>query len=79
MRHVGSYEAKTHLAHLLEEVERGEVIVITRHGHPIARLVPANPERAPAADVVAAFRRARAGVTLGMDLSLEDLIAEGRR
>jgi prevent-host-death family protein len=78
MRHVGSYEAKTHLAHLLEEVERGEIIVITRHGHPIARLVPASAERARPSDVVAAFRQARAGVTLG-GLSLQDLVAEGRR
>ena len=77
MRTVGSYEAKTHLAHLLEEVERGEVVVITRHGRPVARLVPANPQRARASDLVAAFRQARLGVTLG-DLTLADLIAEGR-
>ncbi|MGH7041966.1 MAG: type II toxin-antitoxin system Phd/YefM family antitoxin [Acetobacteraceae bacterium] len=33
-------EAKTHLPQLLDDVERGETIVITRHGRPIARLVP---------------------------------------
>ena len=77
MREVGSYEAKTHLAHLLEEVEKGEVVVITRHGQPVARLVPANPQRVRVADVVAALREARAGVTLG-GLSLRELIDEGR-
>lgn len=49
MRTVGAYEAKTHLPRLLDEVERGGEITITRHGRPVARLVPAaapaDPER----------------------------------
>jgi prevent-host-death family protein len=40
MREVQASEAKTHLPQLLDDVERGETIVITRHGRPIARLVP---------------------------------------
>jgi prevent-host-death family protein len=40
MRQVQSSEAKTHLPQLLDDVERGETIVITRHGRAIARLVP---------------------------------------
>lgn len=40
---VGAFEAKTHLSALLERVERGEEIVITRHGRPVARLVPPAP------------------------------------
>jgi prevent-host-death family protein len=40
MRQVQSSDAKAHLSDLLDEVERGETIVITRHGRPIARLVP---------------------------------------
>lgn len=40
MREIQASEAKTHLPQLLDEVERGETIVITRHGRPIARLVP---------------------------------------
>ena len=40
MKQVGVYEAKTKLARLLDEVEQGETITITRHGRPIARLVP---------------------------------------
>ena len=39
-REVQASEAKTHLPRLLDEVERGETIVITRHGRAIARLVP---------------------------------------
>lgn len=38
---VGAYEAKTHLPKLLERVARGERITITKHGKPIATLVPA--------------------------------------
>lgn len=40
MREIQASEAKTHLPQILDEVERGETVVITRHGRPIARLVP---------------------------------------
>jgi prevent-host-death family protein len=40
MREVQASEAKTHLPSLLDAVERGETVIITRHGKPIARLVP---------------------------------------
>ncbi len=40
MREVQASDAKTHLPQLLDDVERGETILITRHGRPIARLVP---------------------------------------
>jgi antitoxin (DNA-binding transcriptional repressor) of toxin-antitoxin stability system len=38
MTAIGSYEAKTHLPELLERVEKGEKIVITRRGVPVALL-----------------------------------------
>ena len=37
---VGAFEAKNTLGALLDRVERGEEIVITRHGKPVARLAP---------------------------------------
>jgi prevent-host-death family protein len=37
---VGAYDAKSRLSELLDRVENGEQIVITRHGKPVARLVP---------------------------------------
>ena len=40
MKTIGAYEAKTHLPRLLERVARGETLTITRHGQPVARLVP---------------------------------------
>lgn len=40
MKQVQASVAKAKLAELLDEVERGETVVITRHGKSIARLVP---------------------------------------
>lgn len=49
MKHVGIFEAKTHLSSLLEEVEKGGEIVITRHGKPVAKLVRAEQRLSPEA------------------------------
>lgn len=43
MHEIGAFEAKNKLAHLLDLVERGEEVVITRHGKPVARLMPFRP------------------------------------
>jgi prevent-host-death family protein len=40
MKEIGAFEAKNTLGSLLDRVEHGEEIVITRHGRPVARLVP---------------------------------------
>lgn len=40
MFEVGAYDAKTHLPKLLERVEKGERFVITKHGRPVAELLP---------------------------------------
>ncbi len=45
MREVGAFEAKNKLGQLLDLVEGGEEIMITRHGKEVARLVPARPTR----------------------------------
>ena len=41
MKHVGMFQAKTNLSALVEEVEKGGQVVITRHGKPVAKLVRA--------------------------------------
>src|SRR3990170_359066 len=51
MKQVGVYEAKTQLPRLLDEVERGESVTITRHGRPVARLVPLRGRRRIVADI----------------------------
>ena len=78
MRTVGAYEAKTHLAELLDEVERGSVVTIARHGRPVALLVPATASRADAAALVEAFRGFAARHALD-GLELAEMISEGRR
>ena len=81
MRHVGAFEAKNTLGSLLDLVEKGEEIVITRRGKPVARLVPdvRTPDREEARQ--AAVRDIKEirdkGVTLG-GLKIKDLINEGR-
>ena len=45
MEMIGAYEAKTHLAKLLERVARGEHLTITRHGKPVAQLIPVTSDR----------------------------------
>jgi prevent-host-death family protein len=60
---VGAFEAKNTLGTLLDRVERGEEIVITRHGKPVARLVP-NEGRVDESRARAAFERLRENARL---------------
>jgi prevent-host-death family protein len=79
LKTVGTFEAKTHLSTLLEQVERGEEITITRHGKAVARLVPLRAvDRGRLEDTVARLKAFRRGRRLG-DLSAKALIEEGRR
>jgi prevent-host-death family protein len=77
MADIGVYEAKTHLASLLTRVERGERFVITRHGKPIAQLVPAEARDAEA--VRKSLVRLRSGreALARRGVRLEDLLGEG--
>ena len=58
MNQIGAFEAKNTLGTLLDRVERGEEIVITRHGKAVARLVP-NTRRVDQSQAQAAFDRIR--------------------
>jgi antitoxin (DNA-binding transcriptional repressor) of toxin-antitoxin stability system len=59
VRQIGAFEAKNTLGTLLDLVEGGEEIVITRHGKPVARLVRENlmPDRSAAIEAAARIRR----------------------
>jgi prevent-host-death family protein len=79
MESVGSYEAKTHLPALLERVAKGEEFVITKHGVPIARLVPVDQDQQrDVRSVIEELKQFRKGHTLG-GLSVREMINEGRR
>lgn len=78
-KEIGVFDAKTNLSQLIERVEHGESLVITRHGTPVARLVPyedvADREQVRnAVEGLLAFR----GAKLPKGLSLKQLIARGR-
>lgn len=79
MQTVQASEAKTHFLRLLDEVERGESVVITRHGRPIARLTPHVDIdlalRAKAAAAILEIRKRTQPVSLKEILSARD---EGR-
>ena len=53
METIGAFEAKTHLPRLLDRVAHGESLTITRHGKPVARLVPVNADRSRAREAAA--------------------------
>jgi antitoxin (DNA-binding transcriptional repressor) of toxin-antitoxin stability system len=79
MRTIGAFEAKNTLGSLLDLVERGEEVVITRRGRPVARLVreTIGVDRAAARQAAADILAASKGITLG-GITLRDLIDEGR-
>jgi prevent-host-death family protein len=80
MREVQASEAKTHLPQLLGDVERGETIVITRHGRPVARLVPDEATRqAEKAEAFAAIKELRKRVGKVPLQELLDARHEGRK
>ena len=81
MQTIGTFEAKTHLSELLDRVANGDEITITRHGKPVARLVPVDASAAASGrrDLARRMDKARRGVKLGPGLTLRRLIDEGRR
>ena len=79
-REVQASEAKTHLPQLLDEVERGETFIITRHGRPIARIISEAHRRQQEIDEAIAdikeLGKQTGGATVEEILSL---IREGRK
>ena len=75
----GVYEAKASLARLIRRAERGERIVITRHGKPVAELGPARDRNLDdIARAIARLTSFRASLRPGR-LRMKELIEEGRR
>ncbi|MCD6044124.1 MAG: Antitoxin VapB22 [Burkholderiales bacterium] len=86
MATVGSFEAKTKLAELLDKVEAGETVTITRHGKAVAKLVPVaaeidEAERARRRALVEEIMRWRVGKDRGAKpgSTIPELIKAGRR
>lgn len=89
MTKVGAYEAKTHLPKLLDRVKKGERFVITKHGNPVAELVPiAGSDPGKAKVAIEDLNELRATLKqrgvylkdlLGKDESIRDLAHKGHR
>ena len=78
METVGSYQAKTHLPALLDRVAQGEQFTITRHGVPVAKLVPASKtSKSDIRKTIEALLESRKGWRLD-GLSIREMIDEGR-
>ena len=88
METVGAFAAKTHLSQLLDRVEKGETIIITRHGKPVAELTPVaarwvrlgkrNHTEAERAEAIKQLKEFSKGRTLG-GLDWKALRDEGRK
>ncbi|MHB8418989.1 MAG: type II toxin-antitoxin system Phd/YefM family antitoxin [Myxococcales bacterium] len=79
MTTLGAFEAKTHLASLLDRVARGEQITITKHGMAVARLVPVTTTSpAQSREIIEKIKASRKGHGL-KGLKLKTLVAQGRR
>jgi prevent-host-death family protein len=83
MQTIQASEAKTHFLRILDEVERGQTVIVTRHGKPIARIVPASPDsedrRAQIEQAMASILEIRKRTK---PVSIEEILAardEGRR
>ena len=79
MRQVPASEAKTHLPQLLDEIERGESIAITRHGRAVAHLTPVTLDHsrsAKAVEAILALAKKTRGMTVAEIIEARD---EGRR
>ena len=80
MERIGAFEAKTHLAALLDRVAKGERITITRHGIPAAVLAPVAETEAKLShkEIVDGMRALRKRVKPGK-MSVREMVIEGRR
>ena len=74
MKTVGAFEGKTRFSALIDEASRGETIIITKNGKPVAQLGPV--EREETFSEAMARVRAR-GMSLGMPI--KEAIEKGRR
>jgi prevent-host-death family protein len=80
MRQIQASEAKSHFLQLLDDVERGETLIITRHGRPIARIAPEADARQQeidqAIESIKELRKHTGRITVEELISARD---EGRR
>ena len=77
MPDIGAYDAKTHLPKLLERVQQGERFVITKHGRPVAELVPAATRDSERIREAVAGMRARRQALANRGIGVADILRPG--
>ncbi len=79
MQTIGAFQAKTHFSSILDQVEKGVSIIITKHGRAVARLVPiTGSDREQTKLTIQRFKQLAERHTLG-GLDWKSLRDEGRR
>ena len=79
VKKIGAFEAKNRLSELLDAAENGEEVVITKHGRPVAKLVPVDDaDRAKVRETIEWFKDFRKKHPL-RGLKIKELINEGRK
>lgn len=79
MESIGAFEARTHLSKLLDRAARGESVTITRHGKPVALLVPAMTDRTRAREAVSRISERRRHIKGAPLPKLLESVHEGHR
>jgi prevent-host-death family protein len=79
MERIGIYDARSKLSELIERVQSGEEVVLTRHGEPVARLVPEKRRQKRSRAATVARIRSLARKLDIRDIDIRKLIEEGRR
>lgn len=77
---IGLFEAKAQLGQLADSAARGEVVVLTRRGQPLAEIRAVQPLAASgdATSAIQGLRRWRGRIRVGA-IDIAELVAEGRR
>jgi prevent-host-death family protein len=74
---IGTFEAKTHLSEMLEEVQKGKDYIITKRGTPIAKLIPFSAHKKTRREVTLELEEIRKRTT-GEPFNIREAIEEGR-
>lgn len=81
MKTMGAFAAKTHFSEMLLKVVNGEKFIITKHGKKVALLLPITQEESREKQIeglINTMQKHRKGITLGKNLTIKDMISEGR-
>jgi prevent-host-death family protein len=79
MKTIAASEAETRFGALLQDVEKGETVIVTRDGQPVARVSPVGKEHPGVAEAIETLRRYRREHRQALEgMSIRELIEEGR-